>query len=257
MAKIGVQNRRFNERPLMKRLLQAAHGNAYAGQVHSVTVEEVVGLVRRIELPSEAVVLNIGCVDGIFALAIAKELPYQFVGVDGDPEMIIRAGDHLALSSLQDRCRFMTRDSRAFKKLRADLIMSLGDLFWSETLQERFETWSELLKPKTRMIIATVLLYGQLSMEEQQIFGATQFISGRRLQSTLADFGWGVVEWEDKTVQHLEWMKRWQSGLSSLKAEMISEFGEIEAESTFQRGNAYIDLLKRGILKRVLIHAER
>jgi SAM-dependent methyltransferase len=75
-------------------------------------VRDIVGLLRPLGLPAGARVLDLGCGKGTVALALARELGFRVLGVDGFAPFVEEARRHAAERGLAGACEFRQGDLR-------------------------------------------------------------------------------------------------------------------------------------------------
>lgn len=75
-------------------------------------VRDIVELLRPLGLPAGARVLDLGCGKGTVALALARELGFRVLGVDGFAPFVEGARRHAAERALSDACEFRQGDLR-------------------------------------------------------------------------------------------------------------------------------------------------
>lgn len=257
MTKIASEYARYQTSLVMKELALAAHGEHYQGQTSSASYAEISKYIRSMSLPKNARVLDAGCGNGTFSLSIAKEFSFFMKGIDLSFDLIQEASYRSQEMKLENICEFQVKDFVDLSNERKsyfDAIISIGSLYWGQSLFTTLSSWRHVCHKGSNLLIFANLLYNPLTQKEKAAINETYFIPAILIQSELAKNHWEIVEWHDATVNYSMWLDRWCEKMEERYKALQSEMGENNAYQLYKRFNTYKILAEKKTVKRIIIN---
>lgn len=118
-------------------------------------VDQIIGVVKDLDLISTSTVLDLGCGKGAVCIRIASELRCKVTGVDAMPEFITDAEKKAAEHNVINLCKFIEDDIRDFTSAPHEfdvvILASLGGIFGS--IDQTIKALRTQVKPNGYMII--------------------------------------------------------------------------------------------------------
>jgi ubiquinone/menaquinone biosynthesis C-methylase UbiE len=259
MTQIATEYQNYQKSPLMKELAAAAHREAYQGQTSSATYSEIREKIQMMSLLPNSHILDVGCGNGAFNVALAQEFPFFLDGIDLAQELTQEATTLAFKNNLSTKCKFFTGDFTHFSTYPPktfDAIMCIGSLYWGQPLPIILDIWHRITKPGSQLLLFLNLAYTYLNPEEQEAIGQTQFLSALTLQDELSQHRWALCDWSDATPSYVEWLKRWCSKMEELSSDLSLEMGKDRASQLTSRFITYLRLAQKGAVRRIILRAE-
>lgn len=259
MTKIATEYQTYQRSQLMKELASAAHGAEYLGQTSSAIYPEIQARIKAMSLLPGCRILDAGCGNGAFSLALAREFSLDVDGIDLAEELIQEATKSALEGSLSKKCRFLTKDFATYNLYPAhtfDAVICIGSLYWGQPLSNILDIWHRITRPGGKLLLFSNLAYTSLSADEKKAIGETQFLSSLTVQYELAQHGWALSDWSDTTNYYIKWLQRWCRKMEKLSSSLSLEMGKDRAFQLTHRFTTYLTLAQKQAVRRIILRAE-
>lgn len=259
MTTISTEYQNYQRSQLMKELAAAAHGQEYRGQTSSATFPEIQTRIKMMHLAPNSRIVDAGCGNGAFSLALASHFPLFVDGIDLGEELTQEATKSALAANLSEKCRFLTGDFSKFSTYPNDTynaVICIGSLYWGQPLKDILDIWHRITQQGGQLLLFINLAYSSLNSVEKDAIGATHFLSALEIQHALSQQGWALCEWSDATAHYIEWLKRWCLKMEELSLNLSLEMGKDKAFQLIQRFTTYLLLAQKQTVRRIIIRAE-
>ena len=215
-------------------------------------------------LAPESKLLDIACGSGGPTLRIARLTGCTVHGVDIHEQGIATARTRAEAEGLKERASFDQLDASQpmpFPDSSFDGLICVDAVNHLPHRDRIFQEWARVLRPGGHLVFTDpIVVTGPLTNEEIEIrssVGFFLFVPVGTDERLLAESGFDVVEFVDRTKNMAQMAKRWHAARKARAADLR----RVEGDATFEGQQRFFDMAARlaaeGRLSRFAFHARR